>query len=61
MRVVVMSPTYNERDNVDAFIASAVAAVPDADIYIVDDNSPDGTGQRVREHTEINPRVRLIS
>ena len=56
-----MSATYNERDNVDAFIASVVAAVPDTDIYIVDDNSPDGTGQRVREHTEINPRVRLIS
>jgi len=61
VRVVIMSPTYNERDNVDAFIASVVAAVPDTDIYIVDDNSPDGTGQRVHEHTEINPRVRLIS
>jgi GT2 family glycosyltransferase len=42
-----MSPTYNERDNVDDFLQRVLAAVPSADVFIVDDNSPDGTGARV--------------
>ena len=61
MRTAVMSPTYNERDNVDEFLHRVGAAVPTADIYIVDDDSPDGTGSRVREIGASNPRVRLIA
>ncbi len=60
MRVAVMSPTYNERDNVDEFLQRVLAAVPMADVFIVDDNSPDGTGQRVRELAATNPRIHLI-
>jgi dolichol-phosphate mannosyltransferase len=56
-----MTPTYNERDNVDAFLARIQAAVPTADIFFVDDNSPDGTGARVAEHATRQPRVHLIS
>jgi len=56
-----MTPTYNERDNVDAFLARMQAAVPTADIFFVDDNSPDGTGARVAEHATWQPRVHLIS
>jgi len=56
-----MTPTYNERDNVDAFLARVQAAVPTADIFFVDDNSPDGTGARVAEHATRQPRVHLIS
>ncbi len=56
-----MSPTYNERDNVDEFLHRVGAVVPTADIYIVDDDSPDGTGSRVREIGTSNPRVRLIA
>ena len=61
MRIAIMSPTYNERDNVDEFLERALAAVPSADVFIVDDNSPDGTGQRVREISSENSRVHLIS
>lgn len=61
MRVAVMSPTYNERDNVDEFLWRVLAAVPTADVYIVDDNSPDGTGQRVRELSITNPQIHLIT
>ena len=61
MRVAVMSPTYNERDNVDEFLQRVLAAVPTADVYIVDDNSPDGTGQRVRELSITNPQIHLIT
>jgi dolichol-phosphate mannosyltransferase len=37
--------TYNERDNLTSLIQEIHAAVPDADILITDDNSPDGTGR----------------
>jgi dolichol-phosphate mannosyltransferase len=45
MRAVVISPTYNERDNVEWFLRTVRASAPDAHIMIVDDNSPDGTGE----------------
>ena len=43
--VLVVVPTYNERDNLPAIVAAVHAALPEADLLIVDDNSPDGTGQ----------------
>ena len=61
MRVAIMSPTYNERDNVDEFLQRVLAVVPSVDVFIVDDNSPDGTGQRVHEISSENSRVHLIS
>jgi dolichol-phosphate mannosyltransferase len=61
MKLAIMSPTYNERDNVDEFLHRVGAVIPTADIYIVDDDSPDGTGSRVREIGTSNPRVRLIA
>ena len=42
--VLVVIPTYNERDNVESIVTRTRSAVPDADVLIVDDNSPDGTG-----------------
>ena len=56
-----MTPTYNERDNVDEFLARVQAAAPSADIYFVDDNSPDGTGDLVAERAEQDDRVHLIT
>jgi dolichol-phosphate mannosyltransferase len=44
-RVVVIIPTYDERDNVRPITARVRSAVPAADVLVVDDNSPDGTGQ----------------
>jgi dolichol-phosphate mannosyltransferase len=48
VRAVIVLPTYNERDNVEPFLR-AVRAVCDIDVLVVDDNSPDGTGDLVRE------------
>ena len=42
--LLVVVPTYNERESLPGVIARIRAAVPDADVLIVDDNSPDGTG-----------------
>jgi len=43
-RIVVIVPTYNEKDNVERIVARVRAAVPEADVLVADDNSPDGTG-----------------
>lgn len=43
--VLVVMPTYNERDNLVDIVGRLRSAVPAADLLIVDDNSPDGTGQ----------------
>lgn len=44
MRTLVVVPTYNEAESIRPIIARIRAAVPDAHVLIVDDNSPDGTG-----------------
>jgi dolichol-phosphate mannosyltransferase len=41
---VIVIPTYNEREVLGQIVPAVRAAVPDADVLIVDDNSPDGTG-----------------
>ncbi len=43
-RVVVLIPTFNERENLPRIVARVRVAVPTADILVLDDNSPDGTG-----------------
>jgi dolichol-phosphate mannosyltransferase len=43
MQTLVVSPTYLEAENIEEFLRRVRAAVPDADVLIVDDNSADGT------------------
>jgi dolichol-phosphate mannosyltransferase len=47
VNAIVVIPTYNERQNIPVLIAGIQKAVPDLHILVVDDNSPDGTGQAV--------------
>lgn len=44
-KILIIIPTYNEVQNVGRITARVRAAVPEADILVADDNSPDGTGQ----------------
>jgi dolichol-phosphate mannosyltransferase len=44
MRTLIVTPTYQEADNVEEFLRRVRSAVPDADVLVVDDSSPDGTG-----------------
>jgi dolichol-phosphate mannosyltransferase len=61
MTVSVILPTFNERENVGALISAIrQGALRDAEIIVVDDNSPDGTGQLVAQVAERDARVRLI-
>lgn len=43
--MLVCIPTYNERENLPLVVARVRAAVPQADVLVLDDNSPDGTGE----------------
>ncbi|WP_025156207.1 polyprenol monophosphomannose synthase [Leifsonia aquatica] len=45
MRTIVIIPTYNERENVGPIVGRVRASVPVAEVLVVDDNSPDGTGE----------------
>ena len=60
MRVLVCIPTYNERDNLAATLQRLRHAVPDADVLVVDDQSPDGTGQLAAEIAAADPAVRVL-
>jgi dolichol-phosphate mannosyltransferase len=58
--VSVIVPTYNERENISPLIAETLAHVPDAEIIVVDDDSPDGTSEEVERRWGRDHRVRLI-
>jgi dolichol-phosphate mannosyltransferase len=58
--VVVVMPTYNERDNIEAIANRVRSAVPDADLLIVDDNSPDGTGEIADKLASEDPHVHVL-
>jgi dolichol-phosphate mannosyltransferase len=57
---VVVLPTYNERENVRALLAAVRAAQPDVDIIVIDDNSPDGTGDLVEEVAGELGQIKLL-
>jgi dolichol-phosphate mannosyltransferase len=44
VRTLVIIPTYNERENIGSIVGRVRASAPDVDVLIVDDGSPDGTG-----------------
>ncbi|RKH44396.1 polyprenol monophosphomannose synthase [Corallococcus sicarius] len=59
-RALVCIPTYNERENIGPITQAVLAADPRVDILVVDDNSPDGTGQLADELAAKDPRVRVL-
>jgi dolichol-phosphate mannosyltransferase len=57
---VVIIPTYNERENVGPIVARVRTSVPEAEILIVDDASPDGTGQLADRIAAEDARVHVL-
>src|SRR5689334_18421234 len=49
MKAIVVVPTYNERENIENLIASVQTQPGNIDVLVVDDNSPDGTGDLAEE------------
>src|SRR5690242_5440790 len=58
--VLVVIPTYNERDNLEPLLTRLHASVPDADALVVDDGSPDGTGELADKLAADDPRIRVL-
>jgi apolipoprotein N-acyltransferase len=59
-RSLVVLPTYNERDSIVEVVSRVLAAAPTVEVLVVDDNSPDGTGDAVAALASSEPRVRLL-
>lgn len=58
-KIAVTIPTYNEKENILKIIPAIHDALPDADILVVDDSSPDGTADIVRGFMKDNSYVKL--
>lgn len=59
-RAVMVVPTYNEIDNLADVVAGIRAAAPDVDILVVDDDSPDGTGELADRLAKADPHVQVL-
>jgi dolichol-phosphate mannosyltransferase len=55
LRTLVIIPTYNERENLPLILQRLHKARPEVHALVVDDNSPDGTGQLAEELASANP------
>jgi dolichol-phosphate mannosyltransferase len=58
-RVLIGIATYKERENLAALVRDIHQVVPQVDILITDDNSPDGTGQLADELAAADPRIQV--
>lgn len=56
-----MLPTFNERDNIKSIIETILLTDPSIEILVVDDQSPDGTGDMVDVMSRDQPRLHLLS
>lgn len=59
-KALVIIPTYNERENIVPLVKTILGLPVEIDILIVDDNSPDGTGQIAEQLAKENPRVHVL-
>lgn len=59
-RILIVTPTYNERENLERFVESVLRWVPEAHVLIVDDASPDGTGDVADRLAASDPRVKVM-
>lgn len=60
-RSIVVLPTYNEKDNIEPIVTAILAQSPDLDVLVVDDNSPDRTGEIAEDvAARANGRVHVL-
>lgn len=59
-RALIIFPTYNERDNIEKIVHAVLPLDPRINVLIVDDNSPDGTGEIADRLTKQDSRVSVM-
>jgi dolichol-phosphate mannosyltransferase len=59
-RTLIIIPTYDERENLPQIVPMVLAQDPGIEILVVDDNSPDGTGQVADEMAREEPRLHVL-
>jgi len=59
-RTLVALATYNEIENLPGVVDEILRVLPDADLLVIDDNSPDGTGRWCDEFAKTNPRLECL-
>lgn len=59
-RVVVVIPTYNERENLPVILDRLLGSVPEVEVLIIDDGSPDGTGAVADARAAADPRIHVM-
>jgi dolichol-phosphate mannosyltransferase len=57
---LVCLPTYDEAENLGPMVEAILAATPDVDVLVIDDNSPDGTGRLADQIAAREPRVQVL-
>ena len=57
---MVVIPTYNERDNIEKLVEAILAQGEGVEVLVVDDNSPDGTGELVDKMASGNPHIHAL-
>jgi dolichol-phosphate mannosyltransferase len=60
VRALVVIPTYNEIDSIERVVAEVLAADQRVEVLVVDDSSPDGTGDLVAGLAQAQPRLHLL-
>jgi dolichol-phosphate mannosyltransferase len=60
MKAIIIVPTYNEAENLPPLLESILSYAPTADILVVDDNSPDGTGRLAEEIRSKDARIHVM-
>ena len=59
MQVSVIVPTYNEKENIESLMTQLLALPTRVHIIVVDDNSPDGTGESTEFTRQLDNRIRV--
>jgi dolichol-phosphate mannosyltransferase len=60
LKPLIVVPTYNERENLPPLLDRIFDVVPQVEVLVVDDNSPDGTGQLADARAASDPRVHVL-
>lgn len=59
-RILIVTPTYNERENLETFVSRLHGVIPAVDVLVVDDSSPDGTGDLADTLAKGDPRIHVL-